>query len=269
MYGNNRWGAEVRRQFMQGGIPITLGVMIANVVTFFLIAGLPRFGLGNYFNFSTPNWPHFFWTPLTWPLSGANQGPLGLLFAAGWFYTFAGSLERAWGSRDFALFLLGVAVVMALSIWAASFVLGAGLLMGLWVISGPVSVAWAAINRREVISFFFLPLPAPALGLLGLAMVWYYGGAMYGNPLIGLVALSGCAAAYWFAMGGRRTLLGFLKPNPAQYGGFRPNSSDKRGQGARTQPFSLSRYLRDRRDRRRLENILRRSGFDGKDDDLR
>jgi hypothetical protein len=269
MYADRK--QDIQRFFNRGGTPITLIVIVANLVTFFAFAGWGGHDISRFIRFFTPDWPRYVWTALTWPLSGAYMPPLNLLCAAGWFYLFASSLERSWGSRNFAVCLCGVSILMAISVWAASFVLGIGELVGLWVLAGAVTVAWAAVNRREVVNIWFLPVSAPILMIIGAAMVWYHGGAGYGNPMIGLVALVGCAAAYWFATKGRHLLTSFGVESRSAYGS---RNAPRRGgpRDSKPDPLGLNRLLRGRREReeeRRLEDIFRRSGFDTEDRDRR
>ena len=272
-YGGRSSGPaeSIKRFFLKGGIPVTLSLMMANIVTFFLLLGLPRSGIGQYLVFATPNWPQYFWTFLTWPLVGAGD-PLFLIFSLGWFYTFGGSLERSWGSRVYVNCVLVATVLTALTLWIGSFVAGAGHLSGLWVLSGAAAVAWGLVNRREVISFWMLPIPAPAFIALGCVLAWYYGGAAYGNPLLGITALSGCAAAWWYATQGRygnypgagagrggqrRPGSGNDKPNLR----FQNFERETRDSGTGSRGFTLARWWRERQEKKRLEAMFRRSGY--------
>lgn len=273
-YGGRRSGPaeNLRRFFLRGGIPVTLFLLIANVATFFLLLGLPRLGIGKYLVFSTAYWPQYFWTFLTWPLV-AEASPLSLLFSLGWFYTVGGSLERSWGSRVFGNCVVATAVVTALSVWIGSFVAGVGFLSSLWVLSGAATVAWALINRSEVFNFWGLPLPAPALIALGCAISWFYGGAAYGAPLVGLFALSGCAAAWWYATNGRYgsgPSFGSSRGGqrrPGSGGSDRPNlrfanfEQETRDGGNSRRGFNLARWWRERKEKKRLEEMFRRSGY--------
>ncbi len=279
MYGDyggrgGRAAGDVRRFFLKGGIPVTLFLLIANVATFFLLLALPRTGLGQYLIFDTRLWPQYFWTFLTWPLVG-EANPLGLLFSLGWFYTMGASLERSWGSRVFANCVAITSVLTALTVWIGSYVVGMGFLNGLWVLSGAATVAWALINKREVFNFWGLPLPAPALILLGCAVSWYEGGAAYRNPLMGLFALSGCAAAWWYVTHGRYgNYPGFAvsrgQRRPGSGNGGKPNlrfqdferePREAPGSTRGRRPFSVARWWRERQEKKRLEAMFRRSGY--------
>jgi membrane associated rhomboid family serine protease len=269
-YGGKRGGPleDIKRALFKGGIPVTLSLLAANILTFLLVAGLPRVGLWQYLVFDTRSWPQYFWTFLTWPLVGAGH-PLNLVFAMGWFYTFGGSLERSWGSRVFGNCVLVTAALTSLTVWIGSFVAGTGMLVGLWVLSGAAAVAWALINRREVINFWMLPIPAPAFVFLGCIIAWYDAGA----ALIGVFALSGCAAAWWYVTQGRYGNYPGSGYSSGRGGQRRPGSGhdgpnlrfqnfehETRDSGKR-QSFNLARWWRERQEKKRLEAMFRRSGY--------
>ena len=272
MYGSSQ--RQIRHFYGAMGIPATMTLIAANVVTFFLVAGLPQLGVARWLAFYTHQWPAFFWTPVTWPLVAAREDPLGLLFGAGWAYLFAGSLERSWGTRVFATFLVSVSALSALTTWLGGQVVGHGMLAGIWVAIGPAAVAWSIINASETINLFFLPVPAPVLGVLGAAMVWYHGGN--GNPVLGLFALSGCAAAFWYARHGRHAHRGYAVRRAAEQFG---KSAQRPGSGSpplrfrdfdRDPPVSRGfdplRTFRAWRQRRQLEKLWKRSGFSDPDE---
>ena len=270
--GNRDW----RRLFGVSGTPFTFGLMAAHTILFFLLLLTPP-GLKDLLAFQTDAFPARFWTLFTWPLVGAGD-PLSLIFALGWTYLFAGSMERSWGTRGFASFFVAVNVLTALIVWLGSLVFGHGILSGLWVATAPAVVAWSVVNAREVVSFFFLPIPGPFWGLIGAAIAFFYGGAAQGKPLLGLLATAGCAAAYWYARDGRYRYQGYSgnggqrfgtrrgRDDPVTAGRFR--NFDREGSGPR-RGFSLTRWWRERQERKRLEEIFRRSGFNDSDEKRR
>jgi hypothetical protein len=269
-YGGRGGGsADIIRRL--GGIPITMGLIIANVITFFLfLTGASSF-LVQYLAFNTQSWPSLFWTFLTWPLVGADN-PLGLLFSLGWVYTFGASLERSWGLRVYGACVVAATAIIAVSMWLGSLlpVVGAGGLAGLWVLGGAMTVAWALTNRSEVISFFGLPLPTPALILAGCAISWFHAGL----GLQGVFALSGCAAAWWYvnhgrygnypglavSRGQRRPGSGNGKPN-LRFQDFERETRESSGRGGGRRRFSVARWWRERQEKKRLEAMFRRSGY--------
>jgi membrane associated rhomboid family serine protease len=264
-------------------MPATWALIGANALTFLLLASGAGAEIARLLAFLTPAWPVRFWTLLTWPLVGGGD-PLSVLFSAGWFYTFAGSLERSWGTRPFVTFLVATAALAAFTLWLGGRLLGfGGGLAGLWVAVGPVMVVWAVLNRRETVNLLFLPLPAPIIGVIGVVMTWYFAGAQ----LAGLFALSGCAAAYWYAKHGRTVYDAYASGSSG--GGLLGNLFAGRGRTTRTttsasgttlrfkefdrepvgprRPFSLSRWLRDRKQRRELEALWKRSNLPSDPDD--
>lgn len=250
------------QQFTGGRIPFTWTIIAANILTFFLIVGVPGLGLIPFTAFRAEQWWLRPWTLFTWPLVGAEQ-PLSLLFSVGWLYLFGGSMERAWGTSLFARFFVATAVLSALTYALGAQLMGSaplGLLLGLWPAMGATVVAWALVNQRETISFFFLPLPAWAVGLLGIATTWFYAG----GALLGLFALSGCAAAYWYVVQGRYLKLGSKAKNAAN-SNTRFVDFDKEVKGAKptSNPFTRAAEEKKRRERdKKLEEMFRRSGYD-------
>ncbi len=258
---------NIRRFFLRGGTPITLGLMIANGITFFLLLTGAQNFLLQYVAFNTGSWPRLFWTFLTWPVLGLHD-PLGLLFSLGWVYTFGGSLERSWGTRVYGACVVAVTAIISMAMWLGSLLpmVGNGGLQGLWVLGGAMTVAWALTNRSEVMNFFGLPLPTPVLIMVGCGITWFYGGI----PWHGVFALSGCAAAWWYATQGRygnypgagtsrggqrRPGSGNDKPN-LRFQNFERETSDGGRRG-----FTLARWWRERQEKKRLEAMFRRSGY--------
>ena len=247
-----------------------MGVIVT--VAALYVAALARVPVGEWLAFYAGVFPARFWTLLTWFLAPERGNPINLLFSLGWFYLFAGSVERAWGTRDFGTVLVGLSVTMALLCYAGDLLFHTGgTLAGLSVLTGPLMVAWAIINRREVLSFFFLPIPAVAVGWIGVAMTWYYGGA----GLNGFVLLPACAALFWYATQGRYPSSGSdMRRNPrlrfdeddtpVRTGAGRTRRSLEDSGAAR--PFNMVRWWRERQEKKRLEEIFRRSGFTDEDD---
>lgn len=246
--------------------------MILTVAVLYVIH-LAGFHIGGLLAFSPSTFPAFFWTPITWPVATFSmESPLNLLFSLGWFYLFAGSIERAWGTRDFGTVLLVTSVSMALLCELGYLVTKtAGYLSGVSAITGPLMVAWALINRREILTFFFLPIPAPVIGWVGVVMTWYYGGGSIG----GLFLLPVCAAMYWYVTQGRYSSSGYS--GNKRFLNLVDDDDDgpvySRGRSARRsldeadpRPFNLARWWRDRQEKKRLEEIFRRSGFTDEDD---
>jgi membrane associated rhomboid family serine protease len=269
--------SDFSRFFTRGGSPVTFGLMAALVVTVVLsYTGVP---VHDFLALHTPNFPVFFWTLFTWPVapSPAELGPFGLIFALGWAYLFGGSLERSWGTRDYAKFLILATVLTGVLVWAASGILRMPTgVSGLVVAMSPVVVAWSVVNAREVINFWFLPIPGPVWGIIAAAVA--YIGA--GGGVVGLFALPACAAAYWYAKFGRYGYRGNAANPGVPFGGLRPGAGsaggndrfrnfDREGIPGRRglRGFNVFKWWKDRQERKRLEEIFRRSGLTEDEDE--
>ncbi|MBC8140569.1 MAG: hypothetical protein H7Y38_03925 [Armatimonadetes bacterium] len=257
--------------------PLTMGVIVTVAVFYFL--ELARVPVEAWLAFNPLTFPATFWTPLTWFLVPDGGNPLSFLFSLGWFYLFAGSVERAYGTRDFGTILLTLSVTMALLAWGgfAAFHTG-GFLLGLTAIMGPLMIAWAMINKGETLTFFFLPIPAAVFGVIGVAMTWYGGGGGLG----GLYLLPVCAAMYWYVTRGRYSpdydyrnrnpRLRFDEPDmPTGFSGRRTGIEGRRTErnlddSPTPRPFNILHWWRERQEKKRLEEIFRRSGFTDEDD---
>ncbi|MDQ7820592.1 MAG: rhomboid family intramembrane serine protease [Armatimonadota bacterium] len=139
------------------------------------------------------------WSALTYPLVAGGH-VLWVLVSAYVLWVFGGSLERAWGSHDYAVFLALVTAVPALALAGAAAALGrAVILAGLGLPLAAVVVAWSAINPRErVLAYFAIPVPGQWLGAIAAILVVF----SFPFPL-GVFALTGCAAAVWYVRAGR------------------------------------------------------------------
>lgn len=280
MYGSPRRSAQ--NLFLASGAPVTMTLIAANVATF--LVGFFTFnqawpGPGGPFwwlVFTGQIWPTFFWTALTWPLVAPIE-LIGLLFGCLWAYWMGTSLERSWGTRPFLLFLAATSALTALTLWLGGRLLGAPVIaQGIWLAIAAPTVAWCVLNAREVIRLYMvIPVPAPLLAWLTVAFTWFQVSISGGHPLLGLFALSGCAAAFWYARQGRYAFGGNARASSRPSGGFRSGGRggesplrfrdfDREPAGRRG--WNLKRWLDDRKQRRELEKLLRRSGFSDPDE---
>lgn len=264
--GIDNFQRQIRDLFVKGGIPTTMTLITISIVSFFFTTFVPSGGPFRFLAFESTTWPARFWTPFTWPLVGYG---LGALFAALWAWWIAGSLERSWGTRTFTIFFVAVSALTAFTLWGGALLLGRpAAIAGLWQALAAPTVAWCVLNRREVIRVYgIIPVSAPILGAITVIALWYENGA----PWLGLFALSGCAAAYWYATNGRSSYRGYTSTRSSSRptvidAGSRFRDFDRESPGRR-RPFSPSRWWRDRQERKRLENIFKRSGFGDDPDD--
>ncbi len=176
------------------------------------------------------------WTTVTYALDGSGS-ILALVVSAYTLWLFGGSLERAWGAREYARFLILSTVLPALALWGAGLVLHRWVeLSGLWLPVAACAVAWSAMNPRErLLVYFAIPVEGRWVGWLAVILVFF----SFPFPLGGF-ALTGCAFAYWFSRTGRYVLW--------------PRASVRL-----SNPFRA--YRRWRR-HRQFMRLLRRSGLD-------
>jgi membrane associated rhomboid family serine protease len=258
------------------GIPATMTLIAANAITFlasFFTGGWARGGPFWWLVFTSDTWPQNFWTLITWPLV-APVDLIGLLFGGIWAYWIGSSLERAWGTRAFLVFLVALSALTALTLWMGGRLLGVPVAaQGLWLAIAAPTVAWCVLNQREVIRLYaVIPIPAPLLAWLTVALTWFQVSMQGGNPFLGAFALSGCAAAYWYAKNGRYAHRGYARTG-GRFGGapatggsppLRFRDFDRDPPVARG--FDPVRGLRSWWQRRQLEKLWKRSGFSDPDE---
>ncbi|MCS7171867.1 MAG: DUF1751 domain-containing protein [Armatimonadetes bacterium] len=185
------------RRSLPGDCPVTWALILTNLVTFLLdFLGFPlpeAFAFTTLVPFSRP------WSFLTYPLAGADA-IVGLLLGAYVFWLLGGSLERAWGGRDYLIFLGLTTLATALGLWIGATLLDrVAVLAGLWMPVAAATVAWATLNPYErLLVYFAIPVEGRWLGLLAVVIVFF----SFRFPL-GVFALTGCGVAWWYARGGR------------------------------------------------------------------
>jgi hypothetical protein len=245
-------GVRARPFHLPGDCPVTWALIGANVLTF-LTSFLGIGGVWNSLVFTSVGFPSAPWTALTYPLVAGGQ-ILWLLLGGYIFWLFGGSLERAWGRRDYLVFLALVTAAPAVAMWLGGAVAGRMVaLSGLWLPLAAGTVAWATINPAErMLLYFVIPIEARWLGVLVVVLVVF----SYPFP-IGLFALAGCAAAWWYVRQGRYGVFRGRRPAPMTGAGRRgPAWAPSRGRGERRgtpwNPLAWIRRWRQRRQFRRL-----------------
>lgn len=241
-FGRSPLGPTAR---LPGDSPLTWIVLGANAITF-----LVRFVTGGAVWSPLVFHPTLLatqpWTVLTYPLV-AQGGILWLLLGGYVFWLFGSSLERAWGARDYTIFLGLTTAAAAMGTWIGAGLVGIAYpLAGLWLPLAAAIVAWATINPHErILVYFVIPLEARWLAVIAPLLVVF----SFQFPL-GLFAAAGCGAAWWYVRYGR-------------YGVHAPAWRRARrsgGENARSwNPFVLWRQWRHRR---RFLRLVKRSGLD-------
>lgn len=265
-----------RQSAASAQIPVTLSWVAATIVVFLagffgMTSGLDErllawLGLG-----IVPSWVAP-WTLLTWPLVGT--GFVGLIFGTMWAVMTCSSLERAWGSKRYLLFLLASTLITGLSVALGALALGIGpfFMGGLWAALAAPTVAWCVINRRETITLnFIFPVPAPVLMWITMALLWFSVSSVAKHPLLGLFSLAGCGFAYWYVIRGREWIDGLGGGKVGGKNNLRFDDFDRDVRPtAKTGANPVNRWKeeRERRERdRRLEEMFRRSGYDDDSDE--
>lgn len=267
MYGGNSSGVNggdfnIKRIIRNSNAPVTWFLIAANLVTFLVgfftmrapLAGGPFWWL----ELNHRSLPYLPWTLVTWPLV-ASLDLIGIIFGVLWTFSMGGSLERAWSSRVFGLFMAATAAITGLTLWGGSLLLQTPFsAQGLWLAMAAPTVAWCVLNRAETVRFnLVLPIPASVLMWITMGMAWFFVSVGSRHPLLGLFALSGCGAAYWYVTKGRNAYRGYTSQSRPSRGSTVPLP--------RRPGFSPANWWKSRQRKKvdqTFEEILRRSGYD-------
>lgn len=252
------------RVLARSGAPLSLALIASNILTLFLAYGAarlfqPAFSL---LEFQAADFLRQPWGLFTYPaVSEGNWLRTGFACLAMWW--FGASLERAWGTKAFALFFFGVSAAFALSIWLGLLAIGilgaGGQLTGLMIPTFGVVVGWALVNRGATVNLYgVLPLPALAVAILDCFILWF----IIGHPVLGLFAQGGNLAAWAFvAWRPWNQFVGYREPRSRR----RPTTQARRDDenGPRWNPLS---QWEERKRREKLEALFRNSGYDDRED---
>ncbi|BDI32559.1 hypothetical protein CCAX7_46100 [Capsulimonas corticalis] len=261
---------QFRDLIRRGGIPVTNALLIANVVTFFalFLGGLPAAGfIQNFLAFDTDLFLHRPWTLFTYPL--VATGFLNLLIGGFFLWLSGGSLERSWGSPRFARMFFALSAVFALFMSLGAHVLH----MGNYPLDGfnlPLTgliVAFCALNPEQTLMLYFVPVRARYLIYIVALFTWITYGKFLGLFACGGILVTYLYMTYFNTYGGRGyTVRGrdpkILHLNPKQ-NTARKVSLD--GSAPRS-PLDIAGRWRDYQEKKRLEQLLKNSGFTDKND---
>ncbi|MBV9849014.1 MAG: hypothetical protein JO250_04920 [Armatimonadetes bacterium] len=266
-------GDSLRDFFLKGGIPVTLTLLGLNVLTFLAAFLSPQVALpflATEMVFDSANALHAPWTFLTYPLVSVGFS-LWLIITLVFFWLSGGSLERSWGSGRFAAFFFAVTAVSAASLFLGGILLHQQIppLNDLFLPLTALIVAFCMINPNETLTFYFFPIQARWVALIVTAWVYFQYGTMLGSVL-GLFACGGILAAFLYVRFGRSwaDIGSYAGPRRAPrgpdlrvYPAARPSSRTTLDGSRRRSPFDLAGRWKDWQERRRLEKLLRNSGF--------
>jgi membrane associated rhomboid family serine protease len=241
---------NVKDWLIRDGIPAVKLIILANVLTLFLI--ISRVGtIKNYLSFYTPSLFLTPWTIFTYPLLAAGD-VISLLFAGYWLWVAGGALERSWGTRSFSIYFFLMSAVTAIGFYLGTLITGQPMVLaGLWLPLAGATIAFAMRNPEETILFFFvIPLKLKYLALIDIVFVFAAYGSM--SPVMGIFALLGCAFSYLYV---KRIREGFRHGNMPG-GHIIYVDPDRQRQGA-----GLLKQYRDYKENKRLRDFLGRSNF--------
>ncbi|MGB9620638.1 MAG: rhomboid family intramembrane serine protease [Armatimonadota bacterium] len=191
---------------VQDRIPLVKGLILANALSFFVIALAHPSVIVEYLAYASNALAGRPWIAVTYPLVGLygdSSGIISLLFAGYWLWVAGGSLERSWGTARFATYFVVMCALSAVGLYVGTLITGVPTAAaGLWLPLAGVTVAFAMNNPEQQILFFFVvPLKLKYLALLDVAILLIaYGQA---SLIVGITALVGCAYSYWYVRGPR------------------------------------------------------------------
>ena len=238
-------------------IPLTKILIISNIITFVLLALFKVAAIPYFLGFYSESFIMMPWTILSYPFVGACCGVISLLFSAYWLWWAGGSLERSWGTRTFGFYFFTMCAISALGLYLGSMVTGVPTnVLGLWLPIAGITVSFAMLNPEQQILFMFIiPLKLKYLAILDVAMVLISYGRI--TPLLGVIALAGCAYAYWYVRPGRFAF-SERKPRGQVVRVF------NRGFLHKLNPFG---WVRNYRDQKRLKRLFDRTDWKDNDGD--
>ncbi|MCL6519329.1 MAG: rhomboid family intramembrane serine protease [Armatimonadetes bacterium] len=246
---------KMKHWIFHDGIPVTKSVIIANIITFLGMVLFRMRIIEEYFVFTTSQLFAKPWTVVTYPLVGIFGGIIYMLFAIYWLWLAGGSLERSWGSRTYAAFFFITSALTAFGLYVGSMLIGTSTsAAGLWLPIAAVTVAWAMLNPEQQILFmFFIPLRLKWVALISVGIVFIEYGSR--NLILGVFALAGCGAAYWYAKSGTAFHFGTSRRR------VQDNIIRIRPRYSRSRTFNPLKWYKEYRQRKRLEDLFKRSGM--------
>ena len=135
------------------------------------------------------------WRALTYPI--LMPGIFALLFDGLALWWFGGSLERSWGTRNFAIFWVLVSLVSALSLSLGALVIGQTVSVASWLPLSAMVLAWCMLNpEQSILIYGIIPILAKWIAVGEVLIIFFMHFSLH--PLLGFFALGGCAFALWW-----------------------------------------------------------------------
>lgn len=190
MQTSNAW-SRLRYAWEEGNYPLTKWLIVLNIATF--LAAIFRAPV-EMLAFFAPVSLAQPWRILTYTILSVD--PISLLFYGLMMWWVGGSLERSWGTRFFAIYFVAVAIISALGMSLAAFASNSTASLDSWQPFYALLIAWCMLNPDlEIRLYGLIPILAKWLALGEVLLIFFTHGGLH-NPLIGLGALTGCAASF-------------------------------------------------------------------------
>lgn len=260
-----------------GGIPVVAGVLLASVGVFLLyfLVYAWRAPIIEWLAFTADprslEWLTQPWKWITYVFLQLDF--LGLLFGGYLLYLAGGTLERSWGSVNFAVLFGAFCVIAALGFVAAAYLFGQTFILAGYLI--PVAAlwaAWAALDPElEFRLYGVLPLRLKWIALITVGFIYFSYGLSTGpmGPIVGLFALAAPAAAFFYVRKlPRLSLGGFRRPADRWAPDLREDVPRRRREEPRERVGGLN-PLRRRQEQQEIERLRKLLGEDDDDRPLR
>ena len=196
---SNSWG-NTQQRWVSSGFPFTIFVMVAIFATAILSTIKAAVPLIANMMFVAPDTLSQPWTLVTYPLLGVPD-IFALLFSIGLTYFFCSSIERAWGTKPFALFFVSISIISALSLCLGAAVLHQSLLAdALFPVVG-AAVVWGLLNSEERLSLFFIPMRGIHFAAIAVLYIMFNYARGAGWGAVPFALLGSVAAFAWLKYG--------------------------------------------------------------------
>ncbi len=138
------------------------------------------------------------WTVLTYPLMNFSN-PFWFLLMGYCLWWVGADLERWWGSRVHAGFLLAVTCLTALMVYCATLLaprMGQAVLVGASPLLAALMTVWGLRNPRSTVVLIIVPVTGAVVAVLAVASIWFSYGIYHG--LFATLGSAGLGALYFY-----------------------------------------------------------------------
>lgn len=255
---NRTFSEGSRRLFRDTSQPITNALIVASVVLF--LCDFLRIPISQWLDCPLPAAFLQPWRLLTYPIV-THGNIIGLIFNGLLLWQIGGSLERGWGGRSFLLFFGAITLLTAVAFGVATLFTGINSPSSYLVLAA-LFVGWATLNPDETINLYgIVPIKSRYLAVGACVIIFFTHG--FNNPILGLLALSGCGLAVLWVQNGWQYGMGNLLPGVSRVP-KRPNlrivpKSAPKPKDDKFSPRDLNpmRLLSKRSERKKFEKLMR------------